>query len=105
MTSLSAVQAQGSRKFASIILRRLAAVKNVTVSEAMGCHETTVGRIASGEQGIKIADLDKFLTALNLKIVDANRICVNVDEYEAYRRLAKVYMTQPEKTLEWDDEK
>ncbi|MCA3065446.1 MAG: hypothetical protein ING73_00760 [Rhodocyclaceae bacterium] len=104
MTTLSAVQAQGSRKFASIILRRLAAVKNVNVAEAVGCHETTIGRIASGELGIKINDVDRFFAALGLKVVDASRICVDADEYAAFRSLAKKYVDQTARQLDWGEE-
>lgn len=105
MSTVSTDAPQGARKFASVILRRLATVKNVQVAQAVGCHETTVGRIASGELGIKLADIDKFLGALGLKIVDARRVCVNVDEYEAFQRLARLYLATPKaQQLDWGDE-
>lgn len=85
-----------------ILMQRLASVKNNVVSLAIHKDESTVSRIASGESGIKIEDLQAFLMALGLKVVDTNQVCIDRAIYESYRTLAKAALTSPEK-LNWDE--
>lgn len=83
-------------------MQRLVSVKNQTVADAIGKDQSTVSRIVSGETGIKLDDLQPFLAALNLKVVDGNQVCVDKAVYESYRTLAAAAITNP-RILDWDD--
>lgn len=54
----------------TLILRRLAAVKNDEVGKAIGHDESHVSRIGKGERGIRLDELGPFLTALGLQVVE-----------------------------------
>ena len=54
----------------SLILRRMAVVKNDVVGRAIGHDESHVSRIASGERGIRIGEIAAFLGALGLQVVE-----------------------------------
>lgn len=84
------------------ILQRHARVKNSTIAEAIGVDESTVSRVASGQAGVKLTDLQAYLRALGLKIVDAGRVCVDRDVYESYKTLATKALTDI-KSLEWEE--
>lgn len=84
------------------ILRRLARLKNHEVAKAMGRDPSLVSRIASEELGVKLSDLHPFLLALGLKLVDANKVCVDRSVYESYKTLAVTALTEPAK-LHWED--
>lgn len=92
-----------ARTLSHVILHRLARVKNQAVAGAIGKDESTVSRIASGETGIKLDDLEPFLTALSLKVVSQEKICVDRNVFESYRILAAKAMTEPG-SLKWEDE-
>lgn len=94
MTEVSNSAPQTSRSLAQFLLQRIATVKNQTVAQAIHKDETTVGRIVSGETGIKLNDLGAFLGALDMKCVGKNQVCVDREEFIAYRALAAKYMEQ-----------
>ena len=100
-TSSDDLQAM-TRRLLHVIMQRLASVKNQTVGNAIGKDESTVSRIASGELGVKLADLQAFLSALGLKVVDKNQVCIDRDVFNSYRVLAKTALNNPEK-LDWDN--
>lgn len=91
-----------ARKLVQVILQGLAKAKNQAVAEAIGKDESTVSRIASGDSGIKLADLQPFLSAIGLKVVSANQVCVDREVYESYRTLARAAINDPAK-LNWDE--
>jgi transcriptional regulator with XRE-family HTH domain len=91
-----------ARKLVQVILQSLARAKNQAVAEAIGKDESTVSRIASGDTGIKLTDLQPFLSALGLKVVGANQVCVDREVYESYRTLARAAINDPQK-LSWDE--
>jgi hypothetical protein len=62
-----------------------------------------VSRIASEDLGIKLGDLHQFLAALNLKVVDRDKVCVDKSVYEAYRTLATAALIEPSR-LSWEEE-
>lgn len=101
MAESSPVPSAGARNFVQDVLQRLARVKNSAVAEAIGKDESTVSRVASGELGVKLADLQPFLHALGLKCVDAGRVCVDREVYESYKVLAGKALTEP-RSLEWE---
>lgn len=55
-----------SRNIESLILRRLATVKQNVLAEALGCSETRISRLASGKASIKLSELGPFLHALGI---------------------------------------
>lgn len=91
-----------SRKLVQTLLQRLAKVKNQDVGAAIGKDHSTVSRIASGESGIKLEDLHGFLTALGLKVVDRNQVCIDREIYISYKTIATAAMNDPKK-LNWDE--
>lgn len=101
MAESSNIPPAPARKLSQTILQRLAKVKNQDVGAAMGKDHSTVSRIASGETGIRLDDLHPFLAALDLKVVDANQVCVDRGVYEAYRTLAHAAVTDTRK-LDWE---
>lgn len=102
-TEASTVPSAAARTFVQDIMQRLARVKSETVAQAIGKDASTVSRVASGELGVKLADLQPFLRALDLKVVDVGRVCVDREVYESYKTLATKALTEPE-SLEWDVE-
>lgn len=102
MTTSSGEPTSGARRLSQTVLQRLASVKNQDVGNAIGKDESTVSRIASGELGIKLADLHGFLGALGLKVVDANQVCIDRQIYESYKTLATAALVNPAK-LNWDE--
>lgn len=101
MTEACAPLPESARMFVQDVLHRLARVKNKVIAEAIGKDESTVSRVASGDVGVKLEDMQPFLHALGLKVVDVSRVCVDREVYESYRTLACKAMTEP-KALEWE---
>jgi transcriptional regulator with XRE-family HTH domain len=91
-----------ARKLSQTILQRLAKVKNQEVGAAIGKDHSTVSRIASGESGIKLDELQPFLASLGLKVVGADQVCINREIYESYKVLATAALTNPN-SLNWDE--
>jgi hypothetical protein len=77
MDTSSVTPTPNARKLAQTILQRLASVKNEEVGRAIGKDHSTVSRISSGEAGVKLNDIEGFLSALGLKVVDVNKCCVD----------------------------
>lgn len=102
MAESSQQPSASARKLVQAVLQKVASVKNQAVAEAIGKDESTVSRIVSGEVGIKLNDLHPFLTALGLKVVGANQVCVDREVYESYRTLARAAINDPAK-LNWDE--
>lgn len=106
MSAQSREPSASARKLLQVILQRVAAVKNEAVAQAIGKDESTVSRIVSGESGIRLEALHPFLAALGLKVVDAKRICIDVEKYNAMLVLAQRAMAQEQKVegpqLEWE---
>lgn len=103
MAEASPVPSASARNLVQLVLQRLARVKNSRVAEAIGKDESQVSRIVAGDSGIKLADLHAFLAALDLKVVERSKVCVDRAVFESYRTLAAKAMTEPE-ALQWEDE-
>lgn len=86
---LSAQARLQSRNFETEALRRVAAVQYDAIAEALCCDKSTVSRMF-GERGIKLAELPLLLDALGWKIVGKDQHCVPLDEFNAYRTLARI---------------
>lgn len=85
---------QAGRNLPQIVMRRLATKKNSTVAAAMGRDDSYISRVTSGELGIKLDDLHRFLDALDLKVVDKGHVCVEREIHLSYKTLAMKYMEQ-----------
>ncbi len=101
MNQVSNSAMQPTRNLSQLLMQRVATVKNQVVAQAIRKDESTVSRIVSGELGIKLDDLQAFLDSLELKVVGKHQICVDRDEFTAYRALAAKYMSKPPE-LEWE---
>lgn len=92
MPEASAQPAATHSSLEGLILRRLAAVKNSTVAAAIRHDEGHVSRIASGERGLRLAELGPFMAALGLRVVECDNAQVSTlpsDELAALRVLAR----------------
>lgn len=82
-----------ARKINSVVLQRLASVKNAVVADALGCSDSGISRIAGDEKALTLRQWCETLAALDLEIVESEQggAVVNVprDEYEALRTLAR----------------
>lgn len=74
-----------------LVLRRLAGVKNATVAAAIKHDEGHVSRIASGERGLRLAELGPFLAALGLRVIecDGQVVSLPAEEHAALKLLAR----------------
>jgi transcriptional regulator with XRE-family HTH domain len=75
----------------TLILRRLASTRNRVVAEALGVDDTTVSRISSGERGIPLDKLEKFLGALGIAGVEVGgrHVTISAEKYQALLVLAR----------------
>jgi len=82
-------------KIESIILRKIASAKNISVAQSIGHDESFVSRLASGERGIKLCELEGLFNALGLKLIECNGDVVSMpkEEAEALRVLARKTLT------------
>ncbi len=79
-----------ANKTESMLLRKVAEVSQNTVAEAIGRDNSTVSRIFSHQTGIHIDELEDFLRAMNLTIIECpgETITISHDEYQALKFLA-----------------
>lgn len=101
MTELSSTPAERSRKAHSAVLQAMqdaGTARNVAV--ALGVSESTVSRIKTE----KLEDAIALLYQLGFKVVDASRVCVARDRYEAMVTIAGAAMSCPEtaRKLIWE---
>ena len=107
MSAVSPQPTASARKLLQVILQRVAKVNLQAVADAIGRDESTACRIVSGESGVRLTVLYEFLKTLDLKIVDARRICIDADQYNALLFLAKKAMSAEQKIdtppLDWEE--
>lgn len=71
-----------------LIRRAIASHTNKRVAEAIGCDETFVSRFLSGERGLKLSDIGAALSAMGLKLVDADEVTVPAKRLASLEYLA-----------------
>lgn len=73
------------------ILRRLAQIKSAPVAAAIGHDESHISRVASGERGIRISELQAFLAALGFEVVETggNSVTLPREKLRALKVLAR----------------
>lgn len=103
MPELSMAPAERARKTVAMVLRRVQRdASQVAIAAAMGTSESTVSRLLSEH-------LEKFALVLShagLKVVPADRVCVDRGMYEAMTRIASRAMQDAEtaQRLVWEEE-
>lgn len=78
MASLSENSPTTTRNLESLILRKVATVKNDTVAQAIAHDAGHVSRICSGERGLKLSDLQAFFDVLGLKVIECEGETVTI---------------------------
>ena len=73
------------------ILRKAAGVKNAVIATAIGHDDGHVSRILSGERGLRLDELQPFLSSLGMRVIDSDGEMVNIsaDKLAALKLLAR----------------
>jgi len=90
-----------------LIAKALAGTPLDALAHAIGKAETTqVSRIRSGQLGASVQDVARLLYAAGLKVVPADRVCVDAATYQAMATIAARAMGNAEiaQKLTWDDQ-
>lgn len=75
--------------------------KNITLD--MGKGDSWAKDVRTGKQGVPLDEVEKLVSVLGLKIVEATRICVTPQEmrqFQAYKVLAEAHFIAPQPTLD-----
>jgi hypothetical protein len=89
-----------ARKSLAMILRRLAAVGQKPVGEALGKSETWVSRWKSEDA----ETCALWLNVLGLKVVPAGNVCYPKEHIERLMFFAAIGIKQQPEPLDWQDE-
>lgn len=75
----------------SMILRRAGDATYTKVADAIGKDVSTVSRVFSGQSGVQLVDLEAFLAALGLQVVEVggDSVTITAEEYHALQVLAR----------------
>jgi hypothetical protein len=74
---------------ANPIRERLHDAKREAIESAMGKGESWCRKIINGETGITLDDLPALLRALDLKVVDINKVCLNAEVARAQETMLR----------------
>lgn len=69
-----------------MLSQRLARLSGKEIGDACDCDHSQASRIASGQRGATIEEWCNLIELMGLKIVDANKLCVGVDEFNFMRQ-------------------
>ena len=83
------------------VQERLRNAKKSAVAERLGKSDSWAQKVVDGECGVLIQDIPALLAALNLKMVDVSKVCVDRNIYESLRHIAGAALEAPRK-LEWE---
>ncbi len=83
---------------ASLILRKVAGVKSVTVATALDHSPGHVSRILSGESGLKLDEMQTFFDVLGLSVIESNGqiVQMSAEKAQALRTLAMESLARDE---------
>lgn len=75
----------------SEIMSAVANVKNFVIADAIGHDVSHVSKITSGERGIRLGELEAFLSSIGMKVIKCEGEVVSIpkEKYDALRLLAK----------------
>lgn len=68
---------------------RLAKAKREAVEAALSKGESWANKVLNGESGVRLDDLPALLLTLGLKIVGAEKVCVDADLLKSYEIIAR----------------
>jgi len=72
-----------ARTLEADILQRLAAVKNTVVAAKLGHDDSYISRFASGQQGLKLHELQAFFEALGFVVIKCDGEIVSMPKKRA----------------------
>jgi len=75
----------------SLLLHRIASVKNLAIAQAINHDEGHVSRITSGDRGLRIGEIEGFLSSLGLRVIECSGPVASIpaDELAALKLLAR----------------
>lgn len=91
----------GERVGKTLLRERFDSEKDSVIESAMNKGESWAKKVGSGASGVMLDDIPSLIDALNLRIVDKGKVCVDREVYEAYRALARAAVTDIKK-LDWE---
>lgn len=88
------------------VAQALAATPLETLAEAVGKDDSTLSRVRSEDARVSIGDAVRLICAAGLKVVSADKVCVDRRRYEAMVTIASAAMAdqQTARRLTWDEE-
>lgn len=100
--AMNSKRLQGSLQ---LVETALAGTSLEVLSKAIDRDDTQVSKIRSGQLGAQIKDVVRMLSAAGLKVVSADKVCVDRARYEAMVTMASAAMAdeQTMRRLTWDE--
>lgn len=81
-------------------------MKDTAIDEGMGKGDSWAKKVGYANHGVLLDDIPRLIRVLGLKVVDVTRVCITpeqVQEYEAYKVIAKTHLSPPPKLeQDWD---
>lgn len=94
-----------TRKSSQVLLRVLARLPLDQLAQALSKDESTASRVRSGEARLTVGEFCELVDTAGLRFVQAGKVCVDREKYEALATLAAAAMADKEtiQRLVWDD--
>lgn len=88
-----------------LVETKLAGTPLDVLAKAIDKDDSQTSKIRSGQLGAQVKDVVRMLAAAGLKVVPADRVCVQREKYEAMVTIASAAMADPEtaRRLTWDE--
>lgn len=95
-----------ARKSSQSLLRALARMPLEAISSALGKDESVASRVRSGEARVTVGEFCELVDAAGLKLVGADKHCVDRAKWEAISTIAAAAMSDKEsvRRLVWEEE-
>ena len=105
-TPADAIASKALQSALQLVAKHLASTPLNVLALAVGKDDTQVSRIRSGQLGATTADVLRLFYAAGLKVVLADRVCVDGATYQAMAAIAAKAMADPEisRKLIWGDQ-
>lgn len=89
-----------------MVARSMSATSLEALADAIGKDDSTASRVRSEEARVSISDAVRLICAAGLKVVSAEKVCVDRALYEAMATIASAAMAdqQVARRLTWDEE-
>lgn len=88
-----------------LVAQRLSATPLDQLATAISKSDSVASRIRSGEANCSLDDAVRLMVVAGLKVVPADKVCVDRETYEAFMTIATKAMAAPDvvRRLTWDD--